>query len=134
MNAPGGVSFRAKRDPREIRVIATKSKDSAALSGGQCSARFHSQLKKWVSDPKHDNVKLLIKIDAALDSLVGVSFHKVETNDPYYLAAKRLADDAVGHRAKLESPSAELDEGDEGEFELVEDFDWLMQRAMSRHI
>src|SRR3984957_11848773 len=34
MNAPVGVSFCAKRDPREIRVIGTKSMDSAALSGG----------------------------------------------------------------------------------------------------
>jgi hypothetical protein len=42
MNAPGGVSFRAKRDPRQIRVIATKSMDSATLSEGQCCRRFHS--------------------------------------------------------------------------------------------
>jgi hypothetical protein len=40
MNAPGGVSFCAKRDPREIRVIGTKSMDSAALSGGSMLRTF----------------------------------------------------------------------------------------------
>jgi hypothetical protein len=44
---PVGFRFRTKRDPREIRVIATKSMDSAALSGGQCCARFHNQVRPY---------------------------------------------------------------------------------------
>jgi hypothetical protein len=47
---PVGVSFRAKRDPREIRVIATKSMDSAALSAGSMLGSF-SQFRVAITRP-----------------------------------------------------------------------------------
>jgi hypothetical protein len=40
MNAPDCVSFRAKRDPSEIRAITAKSMDSAPLSAGSMLRAF----------------------------------------------------------------------------------------------
>jgi hypothetical protein len=72
-------------------------------------------------------------VHAALSEVKNVSFHRIPPNHPRYLAAKALAVDAAARRAREQDATSETGEGEpEDDLKLVDDSEWLFQRAMSK--
>ena len=71
--------------------------------------------------PSEVNHRLLVKIDEMLASVSGVSFERVSTDDPRYLKAKRLADEAAARRASREMSTGEGQDEEEEQSEVVLD-------------
>jgi hypothetical protein len=111
----------------------TNTKKRIHSSSDAIYRHLPDQIGKWVGDPNRVNHDLIVKVHAALGKLKNISFLRVATEDALYGVAKALADDAADRRASEPSTMAyEEEEMELDDLRLIDDNDWLYQRALSR--
>jgi hypothetical protein len=88
------------------------------------------QLPKWMRDPKRANFDLLTKINEQGIDRTGLTFNRGNKALMHHQAAADLARDAAQRRFERVASSTDL----ESEIDIVDDTDWLYQRAIARDI